>query len=316
MRPLFFCILVLLVAPLTNGFTQTAPPASTSPPASTIVANVNGETITLADLESTLSNNLPAIPLTLNQRRQLRAALLNDLIDDRLVKQFLAKKGTKVEPAELDEQMKAFTTQLAKENQTLSDYLKRTGLTEAQMRADWTASMQLSNYVQQQTTDAQLRAYHAAHRDYFDKVEVRVSHIIIRVSKGALPGERATAREKIQSVRAEMMAGKINFAAAARKFSQDPSGRDGGDLGFVLRRGQELEEPLAKVAFAMKVGEISDILETNSGLHLLTVTDRKPGTPTTVEKSVLEVLEMYTEDFRTELVAKLRKEGQVRITLP
>src|SRR5579872_3226439 len=285
-------------------------------PSSTVAATVNGETITLAELDGALSANLPVIPLSVTQRRQLRAALLNDLIDDRLLKQYLAKNGPKVDPAEIDAQLKAFTAQLAKDNQTLPEYLKKTGLTEVQLRADWTASIQLSALVQQQTTDAQLKAYHAANRDYFDKVEVRVSHIIIRWSKGALPGERATVREKMQAIRADLTSGKIDFATAARRFSQDPTGKNGGDLGFVLRRGQELEEPLAKVAFAMKVGEISDLLETSSGIHLLAVTNRKPGTQTTFEESVLEVLELYTEDYRVELVAKLRKEGQIRISLP
>jgi peptidyl-prolyl cis-trans isomerase C len=278
---------------------------------------VNGEPITLADLDAALNANLPVIPLTIAQRKQLRAALLNDLIDDRLVKQFLAKNGPKVDPAELDAQMKAFAAQLVKENQTLADYLKKAGQTEAQLRADWTAAIQLSNYVQQHATDDQLRAYHAANRDHFDKVEVRVSHIIIRVSRGALPGERATAKEKMQTIRADLIAGKIDFATAARKFSQEPTARTGGDLGFILRRGQgELEEPLVKAAFAMKVGTISEMLETSSGIHLIAVTGRKPGMPTMIEKCAGEVLEAFIEDYRTELIAKLRKEGQIRITLP
>jgi peptidyl-prolyl cis-trans isomerase C len=222
-----------------------------------------------------------------------------------------------VDPAELDAQMNAFTAQLQKENQTLAQYLKKVGLTEAQLRADWTAAIQLTNYVQQQATDEQLRTYFAANRDQFDKVEVRVSHLIIRVSKGSLPGERASAREKIQAIRAELTAGTTDFATAARKFSQEPAARSGGDYGYILRRGQEeLEEPLVKAAFAMKVGETSEVLETSSGLHLITVTDRKPGTPATLEKCLVEVLEAYTEDFRTELIARLRKEGQIRITLP
>jgi peptidyl-prolyl cis-trans isomerase C len=310
MRSLCFSIFALLILLSGNGFTQPTPPAST------VVATVNGEAIALADLDHALSANLPIIPLTINQRKQLRSALLNDMIDDRLLKQFLAKNGPKVNPAELDAQLKAFVAELAKDHQTFAEYLKKTGQTEAQLRADWTASIQLSTLVQQQTTDAQLKAYHAANRDHFDKVEVRVSHIIIRLSKGVLPGERATALEKMRSIRADLAAGKMDFATAARKFSQDPSGRNGGDLGFVLRRGQELEEQLAKVAFAMKVGEISDLLETSAGIHLLTVTDRKPGTPSTIEKCALEVLEFLTEDYRTELIAKLRREGQVRISLP
>ncbi len=310
MRVLFFNIVLLSIVIAGQGLTQT------NPPPTTVVATVNGETIALGDLDAALSVNLPVIPLTINQRKELRAALLSDLIDDRLLKQFLAKNGPKVDPAELNAQLKSFTAQLARENQTLTDYLKKTGLTEAQLRADWIASIQLSTLVQQKTTDAQLKAYYEAKRDYFDKVEVRVSRIIMRISKGALPGERAAVREKMQAIRTELIAGKMDFATAARKYSQDPSGRNGGDVGFVLRRGQELEEALAKVAFGMKVGEISELLETTSGMHLLMITARKPGTSSSFEKSILEVLELYTEDYRTELIAKLRKEGQIRITLP
>jgi len=311
MRSLDLPVFAVLIAFSGNGLTQTVPPAST------VAATVNGESITLADLDAALNANLPVIPLTIAQRKQLRAALLNDLIDDRLVKQFLAKNGPKVDPAELDAQMKAFAAQLMKENQTLAEYLKKAGQTEAQLRADWTAAIQLSNYVQQQATDDQLRAYHAANRDHFDKVEVRVSHIIIRVSKGALPGERATAKEKMQAIRADLIAGKMDLATAARKFSQEPTARTGGDLGFILRRGQEeLEEPLVKAAFAMKVGTISEVLETSSGIHLIAVTDRKPGMPTMIEKCAGEVLEAFIENYRTELIAKLRKEGQIRIALP
>jgi parvulin-like peptidyl-prolyl isomerase len=310
MRSLILPVFALLIVFPENGFTQTVPPPST------VAATVNGEQITLAELDAALNANLPLIPLTIAQRKQLRSALLSDLIDDRLLKQFLAKNGPKVDPVELDAQMKAFAAQLLKENQTLTDYLKKTGQTEAQLRADWTTSIQLSNYVQQHVTDDQLKAYHAAHRDHFDKVEVRVSHILIRIARGSLPGERATAMEKMQAIRAEVMAGRIDFATAASKFSQEQSGRAGGDLGFILRRSPELEEPVVKAAFAMKVGEISSVLETSSGVHLIVVTDRKSGTPTAIEKCVLEVLEAYTEDYRADLITKLKREGQVRITLP
>ena len=314
MRADILAILGVLFVVSEHGFSQTTP---ATPTASTVAATVNGETIALAELDAALSANLPVIPLTIPQRKQLRAALLNDLIDDRLLKQFLAKNGPKVDPAELDEQMKAFTTQLVKENQSLVEYLQRTKQTEAQLRADWTAAIQLSALVQEKATDDQLRAYHAANRDHFDKVEVRVSHIIIRASKGTLPGERATALEKMRGIRADLVAGKMDFATAARKFSQDQTARNGGDLGFIFRRGQEeLEEPLVKAAFAMKVGELSDILETGSGIHLILVTDRKPGKPTTVEKSIHEVLEAFTDDYRLELIAKLRKDAQIRISLP
>ena len=109
------------------------PPGS---PAET-AATVNGETIAVAELDAALNVNLPAAPLTVGQRRQLRAALLNDLIDDKLVKQFLAKNGPKADPAEIDAQMTSLKARLVKENRTLADFLKETGRTEAQLRDDW-----------------------------------------------------------------------------------------------------------------------------------------------------------------------------------
>src|SRR5207247_2604363 len=125
---------------------------------------------------------------------------------------------------------------LAKENRTLTQFLKETGQTETQLRDDWAAAIQLAGYVKQQVTDDQLRAYHAANRDHFDKVEVRLSHIVIRIGKNAPATERAAAREKLQALRADIAAGKFDFAAAARKVSQCPSALAGGDLGFITRR--------------------------------------------------------------------------------
>jgi parvulin-like peptidyl-prolyl isomerase len=307
MRLPFACALVALTG---FAFAQT-PPAATD-----VAATVNGQVITLAELDTALRANLPHVPLTAVQRARLRATVVNDLIDDALLKQFLAKNGPKVEPAELDEQMKALTARLTRENITLANYLKQSGQTEAQLRAEWTTQIQLAGYVKTQVTDEQLKAYHAANRDHYDRVEVRLSHVLVRIGRSAPAADRDAAKTRLQAVRAEIAAGKIDFAAAAKKFSQCPTAKDGGDLGFVLRRGMPEDEPLAKVAFAMKVGELSEVIETDYGFHILTVTDRKPGTPAALEKCAGEVLEDYTDDYRAELVKKLRKDAQIKITLP
>jgi parvulin-like peptidyl-prolyl isomerase len=291
-------------------------PAFAQPAASDVAATVNGQAITLAELDAALNASLPATPLGPAQRRQLRAALLNDLIDDALLKQFLAKNGPKVDPMEIDAQFKELTTRLMKENRTLAAYLKETGQTEAQLRDSWAMHIQLAGYVKQTVTDDQLKAYHTANRDFFDKTEVKLSHVVLRASRTATPVERATAKEKLAAIRADVAGGKIDFAAAAKKFSQCPSAKAGGDLGYILRRGLPEDEPLAKAAFALKVGALSDIIETDYGFHIITVTDRKPGTPSVLEKCVVEVLEAYTDDQRDVLVKQLRKDAQIKITLP
>jgi parvulin-like peptidyl-prolyl isomerase len=304
------CVAAVLVLCATG---RAQPPAS---PESTTVATVNSQPITLAELDAALGANLPNVPLTAAQRRNLRGSVLNDLIDDSLLKQFLAKNGPKADPAELDAQMKALAAALLKENRTLADYLKQTAQTEAQLRETWAMHAQLAAHVKAQVTDEQLKAFHAAHRDHFDRVEVRLSHVMLRASRAALPAERAKAKERLQAIRAEVAGGKMDLAAAAKKFSECPTAKDGGDLGYIRRRGMPEDEPLAKAAFALKPGALSEVVETDYGFHLVVVTDRKAGTPSVLEKCVVEVLEEYTDDYRAALVQKLRKEAQIKITLP
>jgi peptidyl-prolyl cis-trans isomerase C len=281
-----------------------------------IAAKVNGDSISLAEVDAALKAILPSAPLTGSQRRDLRRAILEDLIDDKLLRQFLVKHAPKEEAVELDAQLAALKASLVKENCTYEEYLRRSNQTESQLRETWSVRIRLANYVKQIATDEKLKAYHAANRDHFDKVEVRVSHILIRPARDATQVDRAAAREKLQRIRAEILGSRLSFATAARKYSQCATGLNNGDLGFIRRRGLPEDEPLARAAFALSVGAMSDVVESERGFHLLMVTDRKPGIPFVLEKSVVEVLEAFTEDIQAELVKKLRKESSVRIMLP
>lgn len=281
-------------------------------PVAEVAATVNGESILVADVDAAIDATLVSAALSARQRRELRLAVVEDLIDDAVLRQFLAKNAAKVQPAEIEAQMTALRANLARENQSLAAFLRQQGLSEAKLRADWAMQIQLANYVKQQATDDKLKAYHAANRDHFDKVEVEVCHILIRCGKNATPAERAAVREKLQVIRNELARGALTFSEAAKLHSQCPSARKGGNLSYIRRRGLPEDEPLAKAAFALKVGALSEIVETDRGFHLLTVTNRKPGTRSEVGKCVIEVLEAFTDDYRVELVSKLRKEAEVK----
>ena len=290
--------------------------ALAQPPGAPDAATVNGDKITLAEVDAVLKQTLPLTPLTAAQRRQMRVEVLSDMVDDLLVRQFLRKNGPKVDPAEIDAQLKAFGGKLQTEGKTLADWYKETGQTEAQVRESWTTAMQLTGYVKAAATEEQLKAYFAANKDHFDRVEVKVRHIVVRVGKNATAAERAGAKEKLEAVRAEIAAGKLDFAAAAKKHSHCPTAPTGGDIGYIARKGGLVDEAFAKAAFALKPGELSGVVETEFGLHVVQVTDRKPGVPSTYEKSATDVLDSYADDFRADLIAKLRKQGQIQITVP
>jgi peptidyl-prolyl cis-trans isomerase C len=291
--------------------------ALAQPPAKPdVAATVNGETITLAEVDAVLKHTLPLTPLTAAQRRQMRVEVLSDMVDDMLVRQYLRKNGPKVDPAEINAQFDAYAAKLQKDGSSMAAWLKETGQTEAQVKEAWTTAMQMTGYVKLNTTDAQLKAYFEANKDHFEHAEVRVRHIVLRVGKNAPATERAAAKEKLEALRAEIAAGKADFTAVAKKHSHCPSAPVGGDLGFIGRKGGLVDEAFAKAAFALKSNELSAVVETDFGLHVLQVTDRKPGTPTTYEKAATDVLDSYADDFRAELISKLRKEGRIEITVP
>lgn len=294
----------------------TLAPAQPPAAAPNVAATVNGESITLADVDAVLKSTLPLTPLTAAQKRQMRVEVLADMVDDLLLRQFLRKNGPKVDPAEIDAQLKAFDEKLKADGKTLADFYKETGQTESQVRESWTSSLQLTGYVKSNTTEEQLKAYFTANKDHFDRVEVKVRHVVLRAGKNATPAERATAKEKLEALRAEIAAGKLGLADAAKKHSHCPSGPMGGDIGAIFRKGGIVDEVFAKAAFALKPGDLSGVIETDFGYHILQVTDRKPGTPATYDKAATDVLDTYTDDFRTELIAKLRKQGQIQITVP
>jgi len=305
----FALSLAALTVPL---FAGAQPPANPNP----LAATVNGETIALADVDALLKHTLPDTPLNATQQRRMRLEVLSDMIDDVLVRQFLRKNGPKVDPAEIDAQLKAFGEKLKMEGKTLADFYKKTGQTEAQVREAWITEMQLTGYVKSIVTKEQLRAYFNANKDYFDQVQVKVRQIVLRVNKNTPPAERTAAKERLETIRAAIAAGQLDFATAAKKYSQCPTASTGGELGYIFRKGGLADESVAKAAFALKMGELSGIVETEFGIHILQVTDRKAGTPSKFEDCVTEVLDAYSDDFRTELTAKLRKQAQIQITVP
>ena len=105
------------------------------------------------------------------------------------------------------------------------------------------------------------------------KEDVEVSHILIGLN-ARTPEDRAEAKKKAESVLAEIKAGE-DFGMLAEKFSEDGSRQNKGYLGFI--RGGRTVYPFEKAAFALQAGEVSDIVETQFGYHIIKVHSRRPN---------------------------------------
>ena len=133
----------------------------------------------------------------------------------------------------------------------------------------------------------------AENKDVFNRTQVQASHIVLRVEPDAPAAEKEKAKQKLLAIKQEIDSGKITFADAANKYSEDDGNKSsprGGDLGYFVRRGQ-FNEQFTAAAFALKKGSISDPVETPFGYHLILVTDRKEGTPIDFEQNKLLIRE-------------------------
>jgi peptidyl-prolyl cis-trans isomerase D len=125
--------------------------------------------------------------------------------------------------------------------------------------------------------EADLRTYFEQNQQALSaKEERRASHILINAPKGMTEADRAKAREKAQSLLEQIKKQPKQFAALARQHSQDPgSAPQGGDLDYFARGA--MVKPFEDAAFALSVGGISDLVESEFGFHIIQLTDiRKP----------------------------------------
>jgi peptidyl-prolyl cis-trans isomerase C len=279
-------------------------------------AVINGETISWADVEAVLKlQPAQATKPSELQLRRMRREALEMLMDDALLRQFLQKHGPTVSPAEVAKQFAELQAGLKAQNRNLADFYKETGQTEEQLRADIHKMLQWAGYVKSHVTETDLKRYFDEYREFFDQVTVRASHILLRVTPGAAEADRQQARARLESLRQDIINGKIDFAEAAKKYSQCVSAPQGGDIGYIPRKWA-IDENLAKIAFALKVGEVSDVVQTEFGFHLIKVVDRKAGQPANFDKIKDGVREAYVDDLRQAIMDQQRKTAQIQINAP
>ena len=125
--------------------------------------------------------------------------------------------------------------------------------------------------------EADLKTYYEQNTARFGtKEERRASHILITAPASASAADRAKAKAKAEQLLAEVKKAPATFADVARKNSQDPgSAEKGGDLDFVTRGA--MVKPFEDALFALKKGDISDVVETEFGYHIIRLADIKPA---------------------------------------
>jgi peptidyl-prolyl cis-trans isomerase C len=284
-------------------------------------AVVNGQVITLSEVDAAVKvmngNVQVAVQVPESKRRQMRLEALGMLADNLLLQQYLRKNAPPADPKEMARHLADLEMALKKENKKLPDYLAENGMTETQLRDQVVNALQWRDYTQSRVSDAMVEQYYKDNKEFFDGVQVRASHILIRVPFKAGDADVQAAQNKLKSVRQEIDSGKITFEEAAKKYSQCPSGTEGGDVGYFPRKFV-WDEEFAKAAFnpQLKIGDMIGLVRTEQGWHLIKLTDRKPGMSADYAKIKNDVRDLYMTELRMSIVAAQRKVAKLEINLP
>jgi peptidyl-prolyl cis-trans isomerase C len=237
------------------------------------------------------------------------------LVNFQLLNQFLAAQRVEVPPAKIDEQIERMKEQMKRENQPdLATLLDQNGSSMEDLRKELATKLRWSEFSKTKAQDASLRKFLNENRDRFSGTRVRASHILLSVKPNATREEKEQVRQKLEAIRKEILGGRISFAAAANKYSEDPAntGGAGGDLDYFTLDSGFVEE-FADAAFKLKKGEISEPVETPFGIHLIQVTDRQEGRLPDFEKSKPYIAQAYDMQLQKQIVTAERKTAKIDI---
>jgi parvulin-like peptidyl-prolyl isomerase len=243
---------------------------------STVAARVDGEPVYVREVKRELGRVIGDRQTEPAALKLLQAQTLEQLIGRRLILRYLAAKKLGPSPADINLALERVKTELKQQNLTLEEYLQRSGLDQSELRHTlaWQAGWQ--RYLDRYMTDENLERWFDTHRREFDGSEIKAAHILFKVEPRDDAKAQAAALERARQVRDEIESGKLDFAAAAAQHSAAPTGRNGGDIGFIQRH-QPMPEPFSRAAFALEKGDISQPVITPFGVHLIRCLDIKPG---------------------------------------
>ena len=280
------------------------------------VAVVNGVGIGKEDLDRAASRLAPQAlggPLenaTPDQRLELDRRAIVQLIQNELLRQLGVRLKVRVDSKAIDEQISQIRSDPRYANDAdFAEALKQNGLTMASLRDQLSQGLLLEQIRKTVTgtiavSDDELRK---AYGDGGRFLELKVRHILFRVQG---PDE-ATVRQRAEPTLAQLRGG-ADFATLAKERSEDPGSKDkGGDLGTVTQ-DSGFDETFFKAALALKVGQISDLVRTQFGFHIIRVDERTQKSFEQVRDQLLqEATDAKERDAFTDYIRVRVKEARI-----
>jgi peptidyl-prolyl cis-trans isomerase SurA len=249
-----------------------------------IVASVNNDIITLWELNASIKRLTGLSPKDLQRRDEkkfydLRRALLNELINEKIAQQEIAKLGLTV----TDEEVQASIERIKEENnltqEELIASLNAEGTSFEEYREQIKKDIEHMRLVEHEVrskivvTDEDIRRYYENNAHEYRQVhKVRLARIFLRIKDPDSAEEIARVRAAGRKILQELNSGQ-DFSEMARKYSQGPGAAEGGDLGWIAM--DQLETKLREAVAKLSPGEYTDLHPAPSGFQIITVVEEK-----------------------------------------
>jgi peptidyl-prolyl cis-trans isomerase SurA len=287
-----------------------------------LAAVVNGQPITLSDVEERVGPELARLqrdapgPERDAARKDLLHRGMESLVDEKLIETEANSLGVTVSEEELQRALENLARQQGMELADFHTAIEQQGIS-------WETARET---VRRQTLMAEVLRYKVKPRKVSDEevatayatqvkdveYEVRARHIFIATPPNSPPPRLAAAKAKAEEAQRRVKKGET-FALVAREMSEGPTAKQGGDLGY-FRKGLMLPA-IEQPAFLLKQGEVSDLIKTQSGYHLVMVEDRRPVPPKPLAEVKEEIRTRLMNDSvfreRENYLSTLRKTAQV-----